>query len=140
MNIKEHINSEKGIAASDIVIGIIIIIMFISIITTIFYNYYVSAESKKRKAVATNIVIDIIENVEATKYSEVTDASIENIKKEANKQPGYKVTTTLKKYKDEAGNESKLDLIKILNVKVEYKINGKTESYEVTRLITNKGE
>ena len=60
--------SDKGFTTAEIIISIIIIIIFTSIITSTFYNYYVSIQSKNRKTVATNIIIDIIEKVEMIKY------------------------------------------------------------------------
>ncbi len=71
MNYKKYINN-KGFTTTDIIIAIIIIILFISIITSGFYNYYITTQSKSRKTVATNAIIDVIENVEMMEYDSVS--------------------------------------------------------------------
>ncbi len=71
--------SNKGFTTAEIIISIIIIIIFTSIITSAFYNYYISIQSKNRKTIATNIVIDIIENVEMMKYEEVTQDKVNTL-------------------------------------------------------------
>lgn len=134
-----YIYSNKGFTTADLVVGIIIIILFISIITTSFYNYYISIQSKNRKAFATNIIIDVIENVEMMNYDDITIDSINdvinNVTTEGNISSGYTVTATLQKYNETEGNENKQDIIKILNVKVEYTVNNKQENIEIKRLI-----
>ncbi|MCI8352929.1 MAG: hypothetical protein HFJ58_04980 [Clostridia bacterium] len=71
--------SDKGFTTAEIIISIIIIIIFTSIITSTFYNYYVSIQSKNRKTVATNIIIDIIENVEMMKYEEINQDTVNTL-------------------------------------------------------------
>lgn len=136
----EKYKDNKGFTTTDIVLAIIIIILFVSIITTAYYNYYISSQSKSRKTIATNIVIDVIENVEMLVYDEVNINSvnelIESLKENGTIQKEYTVTSTLQNYNEISGNEDKKDLIKILKVKVEYPVGNKKENLEITRLIT----
>ncbi len=138
MSTKKFMNN-KGVTTGDIVISIIIIIIFVTIITNSFYNYYISVQYKKRKTVAVNAVIDIIEGVEAMKYSEVNENSVKTLANAKVTDKGYTVTTTVTQYNQTTGNTNKQDVIKILNVKIEYMVNKKTEVFEVKRLIT-KGD
>lgn len=137
---KQKLKSNKGITTGDIIISIIIIIMFISIITTSFYNYYLSTQSKTRRTMATNALIDIIENVEMMDYSDVDETAINTLIQEfisdGTIPSGYNVSFTLTNYNETENNTDKLDLIKILNVKVSYILNDKEETFEITRLIT----
>lgn len=71
MKIYKYTNN-RGFTTTEIIISIIIVILFTSIITSAFFNYYLSIQSKNRKTVATNIIIDIIENVEMMKYEEIS--------------------------------------------------------------------
>lgn len=48
-------------------------------ITSAFYNYYISIQSKNRRTIATNIVIDIIENVEMMKYEETSQDTVDTL-------------------------------------------------------------
>ena len=137
---KQKLKSNKGITTGDIIISVIIIIMFISIITTSFYNYYLSTQSKTRRTMATNALIDIIENVEMMEYSTVNEEAIntliEGFITDGTIPSGYNVNFTLTNYNETENNTDKLDLIKILNVKVSYILNDKEETFEITRLIT----
>lgn len=132
--------NNRGFTTADIVVGIIIIILFISIITTSFYNYYVSIQSKSRKTLATNSIIDVIENVEIMNYDDITIDSVNNLINqltlEGNIPNGYKITAILQKYNETEGNENKQDIIKILTVRAEYTVNNKQENIEIKRLIT----
>lgn len=134
-----YIYTNKGFTTTDLIVAVIIIILFISIITTSFYNYYVSIQSKNRKTLATNAIIDVIENVETMNYKDITIDKINDLINrltiDGTIPNGYKVTTTLKKYNETEGNENKLDIIKILNVRVEYSVNNKLENIEIKRLI-----
>ncbi len=69
----------KGFTTAEIIISIAIIIIFTTIITSAFYNYYVSAQSKNRKTIATNIIIDVIENVEMMKYEETSQDTVNTL-------------------------------------------------------------
>ncbi len=71
--------SNKGFTTAEIIISIIIIILFTSMITSAFYNYYISIQSKNRRTIATNIVIDIIENVEMMKYEETSQDTVDTL-------------------------------------------------------------
>lgn len=81
---EKKITDNKGFTTAEIMISIMIIILFTSIITGSFYSYYVSIQSKNRRTIATNLIIDLIENVEMMKYEDVTqdtvNSLIENLK------------------------------------------------------------
>lgn len=139
MNKKKYMDN-RGFSTTDIIIAIIIIILFVSIITTGYYNYYISTQSRTRKTIATNIIIDIIENVEMMEYDDISTSYVEelinSLKAEGNISKEYQVQVVVEKYNETQGNENKKDLIKILKVKVEYIVSKKKESLEITRLIT----
>lgn len=138
MKIQKYID-ERGVTQADIIVAVVIIILFASVITTGFYNYYKSVQSKNRTTMATNIVVDVIENIEMLQYDEVTKENIDNIvetlKSDGSIPKSYTVTVDLQNYNETEGNMDKKDLIKILKVKVAYGEND-TENYEITRLIT----
>ena len=136
---KQKYVNEKGVTSVDIIISVIIIVLFVSVITTAFYNYYKSTQSKNRVTMATNIIIDVIENVEMLPYDDVNTENvnkmIEDFKADGTIQQQYTVSATIQKYNETEGNTQKKDLIKILKVKVTYS-ETKEESIEITRLIT----
>lgn len=141
INLKNKIyTNSKGFTTAEIIISVIIIVLFVSLITSSFYNYYISIQSKNRRTVATNSIIDVIENVEMMEYDNITEETINNLINtlinEGTIPSGYTVTATLKKYNETEGNADKKDLIKILKVRANYTINNRQENLEITRLIT----
>ena len=71
-NVSKILKQKKGFTMVDIAVAIVIIMIFVGIITTLFYQYYLSISSKNRNAIGTNCAIDIIEDVKAMNYEEVT--------------------------------------------------------------------
>lgn len=136
INIINNIKKNKGFTTADIAIGIIIIVIFIGIITTLFYNFYLTTSAKNRNAIALNYVIDIIEEAKIMKYDEVAQESIETLITNLDIPKSYTITAELQKYNETEGNLEKLDLIKILKVNVEYSIGNKNEKIEISTLLT----
>ena len=137
---KLNLSKDKGFTTADLIIAIIIV-LFISIITTSFYNYYISVEAKNRRSIATNCIITVLENIEVMNYTEVTQEEINDLVNRL-KQDGsipasnYKITAELKKYNEIEGNEDKEDLIKIIKGRISYMVNNKEEKIEIRTLIT----
>lgn len=127
---------KRGFTTADIVISVIIIMLFIGIITTLYYNFYITTSSKNRNAMATNYLIDIIEETKILKYVDVDQEAVQNIITNANIPEGYTVTASIQKYNETEGNTDKIDLIKILKVNVQYTVAGKAEKIEMSTLIT----
>lgn len=136
MKLKES----KGFTTTDVVVSVSIIVIFIGLITSLFYNFYVTTTAKNRNAIATNCLIDVIEEIKLMKYDEVENNNLELLIRtlEENKRipDGYHVATNIQKYNEIEGNENKSDLIKILNVTVEYILQDKNEKIEISTLIT----
>lgn len=131
--------SEKGFTTADIIIALMVIVIFMSIIASGFYNYYIASTNVSRTSAALAYTIDIIETVEGMNYADVTQESVNQEIQQlyANKSipEGYKINATLVKYNETSGNTSKRDIIKTLTVKVNYEVGKKTEQLEISRLI-----
>lgn len=138
--IATKIKQNKGFTSQDVVISIIIIVIFVSLITTLFYNFYISTSAKNRNAIALNCIIDVIEQAKMLKYDELDQTKIEELlgtlKSNKTIPNGYEVSVELQKYNELEGNTDKKDLIKILKVKVQYLVGQKTEKIEISTLIT----
>lgn len=137
---KEKIIRNKGFTMADVVISIVIIIIFVSIITTLFYNFYLSTSAKNRNAIALNCIIDVIEQAKMLNYDELEQTKIEELlgtlKSNKTIPNGYEVNAELQKYNELDSNTDKKDLIKILKVKIQYLVGQKTEKIEISTLIT----
>lgn len=138
--IATKIKCQKGFTQIDIVISIIIIIIFVSLITTLFYNFYISTSAKNRNSIALNCIIDVIEEAKMLNYDELgqekIDELLDTLKLDKTIPNGYDVSVELQKYNELEGNTDKKDLIKILKIKVQYLVGQKNEKIEISTLIT----
>lgn len=139
-NAKQKIRESKGFTPVDIAISIVIIIVFIGLIATLFYNFYLTASAKNRNAIATNCLIDVIEEVKKMDYEQITiqevDLLISSLQANKTIPNEFKISAQVQKYNEMEGNQDKLDVIKILQVKVEYHIGQKMQNIEISTLIT----
>lgn len=156
--------SEKGFTGIDITVAIIIITIFVSIISVIFYNITLSSRKIERQTEATYIATDIIEQIKAYNYEDVvtTDdlhtTEIESINLTRNEnnesnfmklktsdfKDGYNVTLKIQNYIPSENIDSQEniiisdtnDLVKIITVTVQYKVGKDTETVELkTRIV-----
>ncbi len=134
------IKESKGFTTADVVVSVSTIVIFIGLITSLFYNFYLTATAKNRNAIATNCLIDVIEEVKLMKYEEIEnnkiDLLIETLEANQTIPKGYQVNATIQPYNEIQGNENKSDLIKILKVTVNYTVQDKNEKIEISTVIT----
>ena len=150
---KKILNNEKGITGMDIGIAIIVIVLFVSIITTLFYQIYSITTQTKRNAEATSYITNTIENILNIDYdSVVIDSNADNkikavLEKVGAKQEdikineknmqgkigGYNITVSIESYKDDIKQDTSLeDVIKKIIVKAEYSVNKENKSLEIS--------
>lgn len=144
------IKDEKGFTGIDITVAVIIIMLFMTLIGTIFYNITASHRQLERKTEATYIAIDVMEKLKAQNYDDlivgeynsnkITDEEYEKNKtakilKDAIEE-GYSLKVTIKNYN--TPEENGYDLVKIITVKVEYKVGKNTENVELKTTVTRE--
>ncbi len=150
---KERLKGQKGLAASDALIAVLIIALFSGLIATISYNIYLSNSSIKRMSTATSYIVDVFEYIDKTYYDEVT---IENLKssyaylsEQTNSEEpidenmerlgilagtvenNYDITIILDKYNPE---EDSFDLVKQIKMRVKYKLGNKDQIIEMKKI------
>lgn len=144
------IKDEKGFTGIDITVAVIIIMLFMTLIGTIFYNITASHRQLERKTEATYIAIDVMEKLKAQNYddlivSEYNSNKITDEEYEKNKtakilkdaiEEGYSLKVTIKNYN--TPEENGYDLVKIITVKVEYKVGKNTENVELKTTVTRE--
>lgn len=142
-------NKEQGFTTIDLTIAMIIMVIFVSIMTSMIYSVYISSTEARRTATALNYGVDIFEQIGTEVYSNITPASIlnnmdnltvENVKEqtEDNKQIAtgnigtYNVELEMTKpYVD--------GKIKYFKLTITYAVSAKkTETMELERIRTNK--
>lgn len=140
MNKILKMKEKKGFTAIDITISIIIIMLLVGIIATLYYNFYLTASARNRNAIATNCIIDVIERVKLMNYNDVNMQNInellQSLREDKTLPEEYKFTIEIQNYNEQEKNVNKLDIIKILKVKVEYTVGQKEEKIEISTLIT----
>lgn len=144
MNIKNN----KGITGVDITIAIIILALFVSLITSMFYNVTIIGRTVNRKAEAVYIAIQVIEAAKQIGYDELptgetdetTSLTLEelNTKLEENAitlKNGYSVDIKVENYRKIKGDLTLEDILKRITVTVNYKEQKKEQSVELNTVI-----
>ena len=67
---------EKGFTTVDMTIAILVMIIFVSIMTSVLYSVSVSTTEGKRSAAALNYAVDIFETIGELDYNNVSGAEI----------------------------------------------------------------
>ena len=136
------IKDEKGFSGIDITVAVIIILLFMSLITTVFYNITISSKTLERKTEATYIAVDVIEKIKALNYDDIAvktydDTNIGDIIDGYNATEGYSLSVTIDNYKPKEVQYEN-DVVKTINVKVEYKIGKNIESVELNTTVVRE--
>lgn len=147
---KERILKEqKGFAASDALIAVLIITLFAGLIATISYNIYLSNSSIKRMSKATSYIVDVFEYIDKSYYDDVTIEGLKgqytylteytgdtnSIQQDDNTvrlgilegktgDDRYTIRIVLDQYKP---NDNSLDLVKQITMTVTYKLGNKDQ-------------
>lgn len=159
---KKYYRTNKGFAASDALMAILIIALFTGIIATLTYNIYISNTSLKRMSTANLYIVDVFEYVDSIEYSDLdnTDEMINkydwlddidsqnldepdnnNLERlwglEGTPERGYQVHIYLDKYvpTHEQGEEV-FDLVRQITVTVSYKVGSRNQEITMTRVKT----
>ena len=153
---KISLKEQKGIAASDALIAVLIIILFTGLVATISYNIYLSNMSIKRMSKATSYIIDMFEHIDKEDYANITheklanyfnnkyyyeqdgitpksDAQVKVKEHDEELETPFKSEITIVKYNEQAGNEDKFDLVEEITMKVSYKLGNKDQNIEMTK-------
>lgn len=155
---KKFLKEQKGFAASDALIAILIITLFSALIATISYNIYLSNSSIKRMSKATGYIVDVFEYIEQIDYDKVTYEEIAgyfnkkyyysedeatpktraDVKMKENNEEvktPFKAEINIVKYKDVQGSldTEELDLVQEITMTVKYKLGNKEQEVTMTR-------
>ena len=138
---KNKLKSEKGIIATDALIAIMLIVLFSGLILTLGYNIYLSNAGLKRISTATKYITDVFEYVDQEYYDDVTENTLETYSQglaeniyvgDSWNGKGYKIHIEVENYNEE--DNTRLDLVKTIRMTVTYKLAGKEQHLEMTRI------
>jgi len=136
--IKNYLNEQKGIMISDVIIAILVILLFGGVITSLMYNIVLESAKTKANSQEIDLATEIFEDIEKSAFSDVTEENIISFindrydpnqvtagKSIESLNSKYKIMVTVTPYSELEGNEDKLDLIKIIELKIQIEINNK---------------
>lgn len=132
--------SETGYVAADAVLGIGIFIILSGLVITLILNIYNTNLSMHRLSMATNYAVEILENAKLLNYN---DNKLEQGAYEGdsilgvNLSDNYTAKLNIKDYNKIEGNEDKQNLIKILELDIEYKDGDLTKNLKIDTLKLN---
>ncbi len=142
--IKKMLKKQNGIIISDAMIATLIILLFAGIIISLITNIILEITQVKIYSRQMELITKIFEFTEKSSYESVTEENLIkciNDKQEESVSAGrtveelttpYKVAIKVEKYADMEGKD--LDVIKIITVTVENKLQEKKYTTTMTRL------
>ena len=133
MNLRE----QKGFAGSDIIILFIILFIFVSLISTMFYNFNISGKEVERRSEAVNIAVSEIEQIKINGFSQLINDDISCEKKAVEGKNGYYKTITVEDYADTDTTKQK-DVVKKVNVKITYKFKNQEQNVELSTILSKE--
>lgn len=131
------LNNNRGITGIDISVALGILILFVSIIASLSYNFVTSSRNVERKTRATYMAIEIIEDIKQIDYNSIINgemqiADIEQLTgKTINKYDGYTAKISSALYDQN-------DVLKIVTVRIEYTVGKTSENVEIKTAISKE--
>lgn len=130
--IQKKCRQERGVAGTDIIISVIIIVLFSSIIIVGMYQAFVISAENQYAATAVSYIIQFLEYTDKADYDSVTVENLESIRDNSQIDSAFSIQFSIENYKDtHAGAQ---DIIKTVTVTVNYDVVGKTETIEISKL------
>ncbi len=131
------LREQKGFAGSDIIISVIILFIFVSLISTMFYNFNISGKEVERRSEAVNIAVSEIEQIKINGFSQLINDDISCEKKAVEGKNGYYKTITVEDYADTDTTKQK-DVVKKVNVKITYKFKNQEQNVELSTILSKE--
>lgn len=125
--IKTIVESEKGFTMQDLLIACFIITLFVGIITTMMSSTFKVNAKTKLTSQMTLYAVQILEDIDKISYDDVQMKTGEDYKRQFSIPEGYDVSLNILDY-------GKQDVIKIIELKISYILNGETNDFTVKRL------
>ncbi len=124
---KNIFKKENGITGIDITISIIIFIMGAAVIFNLYQKLYEISVEYKANEIIIGYLTEICEEIDYENYDNITQDRVNEIIKLAEIPSQYKITYTIKNYKEE--NAKAEDDVKKVIMKVEYNIGNQNRNF-----------
>ena len=127
--LKIKLKSEKGFTMQDIIGACIIITLFVGTISALMTYVYKTNMDTRLTARMAIYAVEILEDIDKVSYEEAQTKTGEYYRGLFSIPEGFEVNLEFNDY--EEGEE---DIIKIVNLRIAYTFQGKTNEYEVQKL------
>lgn len=136
---EKTIKKENGFTAVDAIIAMMIVVIFVTIMSSVMYSVYIAQTESRRTAIALNYAVDIFERIGEMDYRDVTSESVLN---DISNLTVTDVVSTSEGAKGNIGDyvvnlnvSEQYEDVKLAVVKISFKITAeRTESIELKRL------
>lgn len=129
---KKILKANNGISMTDVIIAMIILCMFVGVIGNLYYQISLQSNFIRLNTMAVYYTVKIAEDIDKMSYEEVTNDLNTNLKINYEIPDLFNITISVKNYNEI--DTTKEDIIKIVNIKVEYEFNKQTKYYEIEKL------
>lgn len=134
-----NLREQKGFAGSDIIIAVIILFIFVSLITTMFYNFNTSSKEVERRSEAVDIAINEIEQIKSNGFGQLIDNNIQCTQEAIEGKQGYYKTIVVQDYADtEEGTGKQRDIVKKVTVTITYKFKNQEQKVELSTILSKE--
>ena len=125
--------NNRGVTLTDVILGIIILSLFVGVIGNLFYQIIFNTNLIRFNAVATFYGVRIAEEIDKMSYEIVSNSNILGFINQNFEIPeGFSIDINISNYNK--NDESKLDILKIANIKVNYSLMNTDFDYQIEKL------
>ena len=130
--------SNKGVTLMDVIVALIILSLFVGVIGSLFYKIVYNSNLINYNAIAAYFAVRVAEKVDEMPYDNLTKQKLTNeinnlIEDDNLDIPStYSVSVDVKKYN--SNDSSKLDILKIVLIDVNYSFFDRDFNYQIKKL------
>jgi hypothetical protein len=128
----ERLKEKKGFTGIDVVVAVLIILLFVGMLVTAFYNIYKISTEIAFEAEALQYLVSALEYSDKINYEEVTEQNLLDYLANEEIPENYTVTFRIQSYNQI--DSTKQDIVKIVTGKIVYQIENKEEFIEISKL------
>ena len=128
----KKIKSENGFTMQDLMIALVIIMIFVGVITTTMYTVYKLNIETNLTSQMTAYAVQILEDIDKISYEEVTSDLSATYNEKFSIPESFKIDIQVSNYGE--GTENIQDVMKIVNLRISYTLQGNEQQFTVQRL------
>ena len=126
--------NNKGVSLVDVIIAITVLSLFVGVIGSFYYEIAYYNSFIKLNATASYYAVKVAEDIDKLDYSLVND-SLNEVLIPAYEAPDiYTITVSVEDYNKTIGNQGKEDIIKIVDIDVQYECFNNSVNYNLKKL------